>query len=144
MTTAIQKQEQNGTIAQLRLQGKSYRQIADEIGCGLATINRTLQDEEVKAVLEIGTRQLTSYIPKVVSNYKDFLDSKDDKIKLDAGRDILKITGIAPTHTVNTFFTQINQKQVQYVQNTENLKDFMQFVASKEDIPEAEIEDEVA
>ena len=140
----IKAAQQIATITESRLQGKSCQQIADELNCHKSTISRKLSDPDVKAIIEQGTRELTAYVPNVVLGYGDLIKSENESIKLKAFQDILKTTGIAPTHTVNTFFTQINQKQVQYVQNTENLKDFMQFVASKEDIPEAEIEDEVA
>lgn len=100
-------------IAYERLQGNTYSQIASKFGISKATVSRTLQDEHIAKIVNEGTKQLVLGIPLAVNNYLDpvdgFLFSPDEKIRLDATRDILKMVGIIPSHTTNNYISNVTQ-----------------------------------
>lgn len=142
MTTQVEKAEQNVTIIESRLAGMSCREIANLMNTTPATISRRLSDPDVRAVLDTATRELTSYVPEVIEGYADLIRSDSDKIKLEAMRDITKITGIAPTHTTNNFFTQINQQNNNYAESFEKLRGYIEYQQAQLDVIEGEVVDE--
>ena len=101
------RNERDCTIAQDRLKGMTYSQIAEKHGVVKSTVGNILRDDDIKAILEQGTKELIAFIPKAVDNYNHLLTSGTEKIQLEASRDILKTTGIMPSHTSTQFFTNI-------------------------------------
>ena len=99
--------ERDRTVAEDRLKGMTYAQIAAKHGIVKSTVGEILKDDDIKAILEQGTKELIAFIPKAVDNYNHLLTSDTEKIQLEASRDILKTTGIMPSHTSTQFFTNI-------------------------------------
>jgi len=105
----------NHTIAQERLSGKSYHKIAKKLGIPKSTVQYIIKnDNAVKDVLEQGERELICMIPSAVNNYRTFLLSEDESIKLKASQDILKTTRILATQSdppvyIQNLYNQVNQ-----------------------------------
>ena len=97
------------TIGKDRLEkGLTYRELAEKHGVSLMTISRALNNDEIKDIIEEGTKQALSLIPKAMDNYREFLSDEDKKIRLAATQDISKISGITPSHNTNNMIVQIN------------------------------------
>ena len=106
------------TIAAERLKGKTYRELSAQFGLSRGALGNILNDDEIRDVIETGTKQMVSLVPKAVGNYEKLLDSKDEKIKLQASKDCLQTTSIMPSHAgssivVNILNQQIAPKQAQ-------------------------------
>ena len=126
------------TIAQDRLSGMTYRQIAKRHNLSPRHIGEILNDDEIKDILETGTKQIVALLPKAIDNYSGFLTSENEKIRLEASRDVQKTTGIMPTHTVNQFFTNILNQQ-NNILITEEMQEFCKWRSERDnrvyDIP---------
>ena len=104
----------NYSIVQARLQGKSYKDIAAEHNISFKQVGNILNDDkELRAILETGARELISLVPSATANYYDLLKSANEKVKLEASRDVLDITGIRGKHTENPIINQYLQINVQ-------------------------------
>jgi hypothetical protein len=125
----------------------SCEEIAIQFNRDPSTIYKRLKDEDLRAVIIQGTKELAAYIPEVIVGYKGLIRSDNEKIKLEAYRDVLRTTGIMPTHTSNQFFVQINQKNVNLQQNLTTLGGYAEFVAGQAgdngDYVEGESEDNI-
>jgi len=96
------------TIAQQRLQGATYAELAKAHGISKARIHQILSDEEIRDIIETGTRQLISMVPLAIDNYQSFLTDKSDKtIKYKSSKDLLQAVGIQPSHAPATVINQI-------------------------------------
>ena len=62
---------------------------------------------------------MVSLVPKAVDNYRGLLDSKDEKIRLQASKDCLQTTGIMPSHTQSPVMINILNQQVNPAQTKE-------------------------
>jgi hypothetical protein len=87
------------SLANARLTGKTYSQLAEQFNISKQRVAQILNDDEIKDVIETGAKLYAGLIPKAVDNYRDLLDSKDEKIKHSASKDVLTATGIQPSHT---------------------------------------------
>jgi hypothetical protein len=89
--------ERNVTIAQKRLQGHTYGQ---------------LSKDECRDILETGTKQLLSFVPKAVDNYREFLSDDDKTLRYKASKDLLETTGIKTSRMdhpiINQYYNQAN------------------------------------
>lgn len=94
-------------IAHLRLQGLTYREIAEQAGVSFPHVGDILKREHCQAILEQGTREMLRLVPKAVDNMRDLLDSKDDGLRHKASMDVLKVAGVAPSHAQNTVIKQL-------------------------------------
>jgi hypothetical protein len=83
------------------LAGGTYREIASKHNLSKATIHYILQDDEIKDVIQTGTKEMINMVPKAIDNYKMLLESDDQAIVLKASKDTLQTTGIMPSHTQN-------------------------------------------
>lgn len=107
--------QRDAMIAQGRLQGATYRELATRHGVDPATIHRVLTDPEVKDIVETGQRQMLTLIPKAVDNYRVLLDDPDSKIRLMASKDVSQTAGILPTHMQSLVVNQVyndNRQQI--------------------------------
>lgn len=99
-------------IAQSRIAGKTYREMAKEHGISTRTICRVLKDDEIKDIIETGTQQSISMIPLAQQVYYDSLTQTDDKgIRLKAAQDLSKMAGILPSNVQNQKITNIFNQQ---------------------------------
>lgn len=102
--------DRNLQIAALHMQGMPQDKIAKKFKLTQGRISQVLKtDECVKYFIDAGTRTLASMIPKVTRNYDRMLDSEDDSVALRANQDVLKNTGITPSHTQNITINNIMQ-----------------------------------
>ena len=102
-----QRAVRDRTIAAERLKGKTYRELSAQFGLSRGALGNILNDDEIRDVIETGTKQMVSLVPKAVGNYEKLLDSKDEKIKLQASKDCLQTTGIIPSHTQSTVMINV-------------------------------------
>lgn len=108
------KVQRNISVAQSKLAGKSYREIAKIHGIDPGTVSRILQNADIKDIIETGTKQIVAMVPKAIDNYREFLVDEDKKIKLSATQDVAKMTGLSPSHTQNVIISNSfnNNQQV--------------------------------
>ena len=135
MTTQLVKSNpgrsiRDSNIIKDRVAGMTYKQIAEKHGIHFTRVGQILNDEEVKDILTTATNQLAAFIPLVIDNYHKFLESDDNKTKLEAGRDISKMTGILPTHASNQYFVNIMNQHNQ-VLITDDMQEFMRWKLEK-------------
>jgi hypothetical protein len=104
--------ERNVTIAQKRLQGHTYGQLSKEFGISKTQVHRILNSDECRDILETGTKQLLSFVPKAVDNYREFLSDDDKTLRYKASKDLLETTGIKTSRMdhpiINQYYNQAN------------------------------------
>ena len=119
--------QRDAAIVERRLEGASYREIADEMGIHNSTVCRILNDSECRDIIKTGTKELLTLVPKAVDNYRTFLSSSDNNYRYKASKDVLETTGIRASRTENPviqqYFTQVNVSQVP--------PEVMQFMSNK-------------
>ena len=90
----------NETIAAEYLSGSPYRAIADNHNLSEGQVCKIVNsDDNCRSIIDQATRLLISKLPDTINNYTTFLSSEDEKIRLEACRDIHKVTGISTSHT---------------------------------------------
>lgn len=95
-------------VVQGRLEGKTYRELADIHGVNASTICRTLQKDEIREVLEGGMQQQISLVPKAINILQDTMEQTEDKgLRLKAADTILKNTGLSPNNSTSITLNQI-------------------------------------
>lgn len=125
-----QRAVRDRAIAAERLNGKTYRELSEQFGLSKGALGNILNDDEIRDVIETGTKRMVSLVPKAVGNYEKLLDSADEKIKLQASKDCLQTTGIMPSHTQSTVMINILNQQVNPTQ-TKELAQIAEFLASQ-------------
>lgn len=126
------------TIAQSRLQGATYRQLAKDYNISFQRVAQILTDPEIKDVLNTGTQEIVKLVPKAIDNYDILLNGKDMGLRHKASQDLLKTVGIMPSHTVNQFFTSIQQDNSTTVINNS----LMAALGADSEVIDAEVEDD--
>jgi len=107
-----QRLKRDLSLAQDRIAGKTYKELAQAYGITEGRISQILNDDQIKGIIEEGSRQMVSLVPKAIDNYRDILtNTKDDKVKLSASKDILQSTGIAATHTTSVIIQNSFNRQ---------------------------------
>ena len=100
----------NLKIARMLMDGMSIEEVGSIMQLSRATVYRAMRtDEGVRHLVDTTTRAMASMLPRVKKNYEDLLESGDERIKLDASRDVLKNVGIAPSAAPNLTITNITQ-----------------------------------
>lgn len=122
------RMERDRTIAEERLKGKTYRELSEQFGLSKSVLHRILNDDEIRDVIETGTSHMISLVPKALDNYRELLDSKDEKIRLQASKDCLQMTGIMPSHTQSPVMINILNQQATpaTTKEIEGLKAFLE------------------
>ena len=130
--------ERDLTIAGKRLQGATYSQLAKEFGMTKANVSYILNDEEIKEVIQEGSRRIVSLVPLAVDTYREVLQGTDNKLKLAAGKDVLQNNRIFASHTENQYiFNIFNQT------NNTLSPEVLQLLSNKEDADVLDIELEI-
>lgn len=102
----------NYRIANAAAGGKDQKKLAAEYGITRRQVCNILNDSEIKKVVQESTNRLLQLMPDVVTIYQETLQDDDKKLRLDAARDITKISGAAPGNQ-SVFIQQIfNQSNV--------------------------------
>lgn len=133
------KIQRNATIAQDRLSGMVYSEIAKKHGIDKGTVSRVLNDAEIKDIIETGTKQMVAMVPRAIDNYRVILSDKEHSDHYKATKDCLTITGIAPSRTGNTFinnvFYQDNRQQI-----SSGIAEIIRYQRDQQEAEEAEFE----
>lgn len=87
------KQILDGMIAD-KLLGYNQVEIAEKYGTSQPNVSRILSRKDIKEILDNSASQFVSKIPSVVKAYDDFMTDDDHRIRLEACRDVLKLTGL--------------------------------------------------
>ena len=95
-------------IAQERLQGLTYKELAKIHNIHASNICRALNRDEIKEILETGMQQQIALVPLAVNVLHDTAMQTEDKaLRLKASETILKNTGLSPNQTTSITLTQI-------------------------------------
>ena len=98
----------NYSIVQSRLQGKTYQQIADEHGLkDRSSICHILKDEQLRDIIESGTKQMIAAVPLAIDNIYKMLQDVKSPHHYKATRDSLQMAGIIPSHTTSTVINNL-------------------------------------
>ena len=97
----------NSYITQLYLQGLNQTEIAKKVGIDQSQVSRRLNNDDCKEMIETGMSDMCAMIPKAMQNFNKSLDSDDEAIRIKVSEIVCKNTGIAPSHTTNTFIQNI-------------------------------------
>ena len=140
------KVQRNAIIAQDRLSGMVYSEIAAKHNIDASTVCRVLQDDEIRDILKTGTNNLVSFVPLAIDNYNTFLTDKSHPDHYKASKDTLQNTGVLASHTGGNVY--IDKMMVidnaPKPEDIDRIRDLLQ-ARQETDILEAEvIEDEAA
>ena len=103
----------NLAIVGERLKGKTTRQIGKQFNLSSTHISHILNSKDIQPYRDHLYRKLFSIgINEVPTNYNELLQSENERIKLDATRDIAQIIGISGANTPPALqqYIQINQQ----------------------------------
>ena len=104
------KAERNVSIGTDRALGATYRELSAKYDLSQAHISRILNDQDIKEVVETGSRIMASYMPIALDKFYNILQDPDNSDHYKAISDNLKATGILPSHTqAQTIINIINQ-----------------------------------
>ena len=96
------------TITELRSQGKSVREIGQEVGISKQRVSQILNDKEIKEILDDTQRYYVSKAPEVKKEFiRLCLGAEKESDRVKAIGDYNKIIGITPMHTQSPFIQQI-------------------------------------
>ena len=101
-------------MAQSKLAGMTYREMAKKYNVSPARVCQVLQKSEIKDILDAGTAQMISMIPMAVDTHcKAMMNFEDnDTLAVKAAETILKTGAIIPSNTINatinTIYNQTN------------------------------------
>ena len=101
------KIQRNATIAQDRLAGMVYSEIAQKHNLDKSQVCRILNNDDIKDIVETGTKHLVSMVPLAIDNYRTFLSDKEHPDHYKASKDALQTTGILASHTQSTTINNI-------------------------------------
>jgi len=128
----------NNKIAQDRLAGMKYRELAKKYNISKTRIGQILSTPEIKDVIDTGTSQMISLIPLAVDAHLKAMDNfdKNGTLALKSAETILKAGAILPTNQVNRIISNIyNQTNTIITPETMNLL--------KKILPGYDLDDEV-
>lgn len=97
--------------AQLAIQGKSYRDIAQRFGLSHVAIHKKLKTPLAKKILESAHAHQLRLLPLANKILTALLVDTDPKIRLEAVKLVHKNTGITPAQATPFFIQQINNIQ---------------------------------
>jgi len=98
MTITDGKIKEDALIAELRLEGKTLREIGKITGRTKDTIAKRLKKEHVRKLLEYGARREAMRIPAACDTLDQLLQSEDEGIRMKVAEITLKNMGIASPH----------------------------------------------
>jgi len=105
------RKERDRTIINLRLQGKTYREIEKEVGISKCVISATLNDEKAKELIDSTYRDYAKELPIIKEEFIALCHDDDKSVRQKALSEYHKIMGILPSHTSNIFIQNLNISQ---------------------------------
>lgn len=127
-------------VANDRVAGATYRELAAKYKCSAMSICRTLNREDAKEIIEIGMQQQIALIPKAINVLQETMQDLpvDNPLRLKASQTVLQNTGLTPSHTPSVYIQQIINTQDAPL--TDQLSSFQRFLqAERWQAEEAEI-----
>ena len=143
METMPAKIKRNVALANDRIQGKTYREIAKAHGISSAQVSRVLNRKEIKDVVDQGMVEMISRVPKGIKVVDQALNDYENNpaIAFKAGEFVLKTATIAPSNVENQTINNIVNVQNNIGLNPTVAKSLNNaFNNEDEDIIEGEIE----
>ena len=132
------KASRDSTVAILRLQGKSYREMAKILGYSPTQLcNLVNNDSDIKALIEEGSRLQATMLPDAMLEHAKLIHDEESSIRLQAVRLTYQNTGITPTHTPPPALNLIMVQQ-QTLLDPALLAPIARYFAAPEDVQEAE------
>ena len=118
------KLTQNVTIADLRSQGLSCREISTHLDLSYRQIARRLQDSDVKEILENTVRFYALYAEEIGDSLIGLCGSEKEEIRLKAIDQYYKVLGINTSHAP-IFIQNIyqDQRSIYYSPHIQNIID---------------------
>jgi len=104
----------DNAIAQSKLAGMTYREMAKKYDVSPARICQVLTKPEIKDILDTGTAEMISMIPLAINTHHKAMDNyaNNDTLAVKAAETILKTGAIIPSNTINatinTIYNQTN------------------------------------
>lgn len=123
------KLARNTSIADGRLAGMSLEELAKEHDLSPSHVCRILKDDEIKEMLEAGTRHLVSMVPQALVNYRAFLTDTEHPNHYKASKDCLQTTGILASHTQSQ--TIVNILNVQSGPGTKQIQRIAELIEAR-------------
>jgi predicted transcriptional regulator len=106
-------------IIEKRLEGKSQRAVAEEVGVSQDTVKRTLKDDDYKDIIDRSTKEMIELMPKAVDNVNGFLVSDNEQYRYKASTFILEKIWKEDKHTENPVIQQyFNQTNISVIPPT--------------------------
>ena len=143
METMPAKIKRNVALANDRIQGKTYREIAKAHGISSAQVSRVLNRKEIKDVVDQGMVEMISRVPKGIKVVDQALNDYENNpaIAFKAGEFVLKTATIAPSNVENQTINNIVNVQNNIGLNPTVAKSLNNaFNNDDEDVMEGEIE----
>lgn len=128
------KDLQNLTIAALRAQGKSTREIAKKVHISHVQVANKLKDNDVKTKLEGFIKYYVSYGDEVKQKFMELVLSDNADVKQKAISEYHKVTGISPSHTPSIFIGNLYQDNRQQIISTDVLTLLGKHLGDKQDV----------
>lgn len=126
---SLARLNRNRTMAEDRLAGMTYAELGKKYGLAKSAVYYALSNEEIKNIIETGTRHAVSLVPKAISKIERLIDSEDEKVALQASKEICNISSIAPSHSQNVFIQNIHNSQDIHI--TAELSDMQAYLSSR-------------
>lgn len=126
---SLERTNRNRTMAEDRLHGYTYSELSKKYGLAKSTIYSALNNEQIKEIIEVGQREMVSMAPIAVDNYRQLLRSEDEKIRLQASKEVLQTAGIVQSHTPSAIYMQVNAAGDVHI--TAELSDMQAYLASR-------------
>ena len=135
--------KRDGSVAIDRLNGLTYKELADKYNIKTSNISRILSKPEIKDVLDTGINYMVALTPLAVNVHLEAMQDNDNKaLKLKAAETIMKTTSIIPSNVTNQTINNIVNIQNNITLNPAVAKSLQGgFNNNDEDIIEAEIND---
>lgn len=99
----------DSTIAELRLEGKTYRQIAEHTGLDFTRIGQILKQPEIEKRINQVKSYYIQHADYIGTRFLNLCLHDDPKISTANIKQFHKVTGITPAHTRIANFGTVNQ-----------------------------------
>lgn len=102
----------NTAIANDRVLGLTYQELADKYSLSKGGIQKVMAKSEIKTLIDVGTSQMISLIPKAVEVQSDCMgligkDKKPTALAQKASELVLKTASIVPSNSTNQTVNQV-------------------------------------
>lgn len=127
-------------IVDLRLQGKTYRDIAKEKDISIGQVHNILSDDKLREIIKGTMRVYAAHAKGIGKEFLKLCYDQDKQVKLKAIDGYHKIMGLLGTHTQNLFIQNLMVQQNNFFEDQAFRKVAMDFLGLPEtgEVPEGE------